>query len=91
MKIIENLAKRCYRAEKIAEQAEAKIKPLQADNERLKSLLWNKNLALSKAEVKARDFNKIQKHFGRETINQWLKEITRLGKNRRKSNRDIER
>jgi len=27
MKIIENLAKRCYRAEKIAEQAEAKIKP----------------------------------------------------------------
>lgn len=39
MKIIENLARRCYRAEKIAEQAEAKIKPLQADNERLKSML----------------------------------------------------
>ena len=42
MKIIENLARRCYRAEKIAEQAEAKVRPLEAENERLKGQLWKK-------------------------------------------------
>ena len=47
MKIIENLARRCYRAEKIAEQAEAKVKPLEEENKKLKGQLWNKNMALS--------------------------------------------
>ena len=91
MKIIENLARRCYRAEKLAEQAEAKIRPLEQKNKELENRLWYKNMALSKAEVKARNFDKIEKHFGKETIRQWLKEITRLGKNRSKSSNEIER
>jgi len=91
MKIIENLARRCYRAEKIAEQAEAKVKPLEAENERLKSQLWNKNMALSKAEVKVRDFDRIKNYVGVEQINRWLKEIVHLGKNRSRSNNHIER
>lgn len=91
MKIIENLARRCYRAEKLAEQAEAKIRPLEQKNKELENRLWYKNMALSKAEVKVRDFDRIRNHFGKETINQWLKEITRLGKNRSKSSKEIER
>ena len=91
MQIIENLARRCYRAEKIAEQAEAKIRPLEQKNKELENRLWYKNMALSKAEVKVRDFDRIRNHFGKETINQWLKEITRLGKNRSKSSKEIER
>ena len=91
MKIIENLARRCYRAEKLAEQAEAKIRPFEQKNIELENRLWYKNMALSKAEVKVRDFDRIRNHFGKETINQWLKEITRLGKNRSKSSKEIER
>ena len=91
MKIIENLARRCYRAEKLAEQAEAKIRPLEQKNKELENRLWYKNMALSKAEVKVRDFDRIRNHFGKETINQWLKEITRFGKNRSKSSKEIER
>lgn len=41
--------------------------------------------------LKVRDFDRIRNHFGKETINQWLKEITRLGKNRSKSSKEIER
>jgi len=91
MKIIENLARRCYRAEKLAEQAEAKIRPLEQKNKELENRLWYKNLDLSKAEVKARNYDKIEKHFGKETISQWLKEITKLSKNRSKSSKEIER
>ena len=91
MKIIENLARRCYRAEKIAEQAEAKVRPLEAENERLKGQLWNKNMALSKAEVKVRDYDRIKSYVGAEQINRWLKEIVHLGKNRSRSNNHIER
>ncbi len=91
MKIIENLARRCYRAEKIAEQAEAKVKPLETENKRLKDQLWYKNMALSKAEVKARDFDRIKSYVGVEQINRWLKEIVHLGKNRSKNNNHIER
>ena len=60
-------------------------------NKELENRLWYKNMALSKAEVKVRDFDRIRNHFGKETINQWLKEITRLGKNRSKSSKEIER
>ena len=91
MKIIENLARRCYRAEKIAEQAEAKVKPLEAENEKLKSQLWKNTTALSKAEVKVRDFERIKNYVGVEQINRWLKEIVHLGKNRGRSNNHIER
>lgn len=91
MKIIENLARRCYRAEKIAEQTEAKVKPLEAENEKLKSQLWKKTMALSKAEVKVRDYDRIKSYVGVEQINRWLKEIVHLGKNRSRSNNHIER
>ena len=93
MKIIENLARRCYRAEKIAEQAEAKVKPLETENKRLKDQLWYKNMALSKAEVKARDFDRIKSYVGVEQINRLLKEIVNFGKNRNRSknNNHIER
>lgn len=91
MKIIENLARRCYRAEKIAEQAEAKVKPLEKENKRLRDQLWHKNMALSKAEVKVRDFDRIKSYVGAEQINRWLKEIVHLGKNKSRSNNHIER
>ena len=93
MKIIENLARRCYRAEKIAEQAEAKVKPLETENKRLKDMLWHKNMALSKAEVKVRDYERIKSYVGVEQINRLLKEIVNFGKkrNRSKSNHHIER
>ena len=91
MNIIENLARRCYRAEKIAKQAEAKVKPLEAENARLKSQLWKKTMALSKAEVKVRDFERIKKYVGAEQISRWLKEIAQLGKNRSKSSRYLDR
>ena len=91
MKIIENLARRCYRAEKIAEQAEARVKPLETENKRLKNQLWYKNMALSKAEVKARDFDRIKSYVGVEQISRWLKEIVHLGKNKSRSNNHIER
>ena len=64
---------------------------MKAEKERLKSQLWNKNMALSKAEVKVRDFDRIKNYVGVEQINRWLKEIVHLGKNRSRSNNHIER
>ena len=90
MQIIENLARRCYRAEKIAEQAEAKVKPLETENKRLKDQLWYKNMALSKAEVEARDFDRIKSYVGVEQINRLLKEIVNIGKNKTKPKKKSE-
>lgn len=83
IKTIKDLARRCFRAEKEAEHEKTKIKPLKTENEELHRHLWKKNIALSKAEVKARDFDRIKKYVGAEQINRWLKEITQLGKNSR--------
>ena len=47
--------------------------------------------ALSKAEVEARDFDRIKSYVGVEQINRWLKEIVHLGKNKSRSNNHIER
>ena len=91
MKIIENLARRCYRAEKIAEQAEAKVKPLETENKRLKDMLWHKNMALSKAEVKARDYERIKSYVGAEQISRLLKEISHLGRQRPRKTNEKER
>lgn len=91
IKMIVNLTRRCFRAEKEAEQAAAKIKPLKAENEELHRQLWKKNIALSKAEVKVRDFDSIKKYVGAEQTNRWLKEITQLGKNKSKSSRQLDR
>ena len=73
------------------EQIENLYIDIKKKNKELENRLWYKNMALSKAEVKVRDFDRIRNHFGKETINQWLKEITRLGKNRSKSSKEIER
>ena len=77
----------------MAEQAEAKVKPLETENKRLKDQIWHKNMALSKAEVKSRDFDRIKSYVGVEQINRLLKEIVNLGKNRNRSknNNHIER
>lgn len=91
MQIIENLARRCYRAEKIAEQAEAKVKPLETENKRLKDQLWYKNMALSKAEVKVRDFDRIKSYVGAEQISRLLKEISHLGRQRPRKTNEKER
>lgn len=91
MNIIKNLARRCYRAEKAAEQAEAKVKPLEKENKRLSNLLWNKNLELSKAEVKARNFKRIEDYLGADKVKMLLKEIAHLGKHKNKNKDKIER
>ncbi len=76
--IIQNLARRCYRAEKLEQQSAAKISKLTDENQDLKSRVWDLNLENSRLKVELRNFNKIKEYLGIDKIKEMLKTISKI-------------
>ncbi len=75
IKIVKNLARRCYRAEKAEEKSAEVIAKLTEEKERYKSKVWNLNLENSRLKVQLRDYNKIKDYLGIDKIKELLKTI----------------
>ena len=88
IKIVKNLARRCYRAEQLEQQSAEKISTLTDENQKLKSKVWNLNLENSRLRVELRNFNKIKEYLGIDKIKEMLKTIN---KPKHKKRSDISR
>lgn len=78
---IQNLAGKCFRAEKEVKQAKEEVSVLYAENQRLKSEVWKQNIKISKMGVELRRFTKIKDYVGAEQVNEWIKIINKTAKN----------
>lgn len=88
IKIVKNLARRCYRAEQLAQQSSEKISTLTDENQKLKSRVWDLNIENSRLKVQVRDFDRIKDFFGIDKIKEILKIIN---KTKHKKRSDISR
>ena len=91
IKIVKNLARRCYRAEKVEEKSAEVIAKLTEEKERYKSKVWNLNLENSRLKVQLRDYNKIKDYLGIDKIKELLKTINaamRRGNKKRRTERE---
>ncbi len=88
IKIVQNLARRCYRAEKLEQQSAEKISTLTNENQKLKSRVWDLNLENSRLRVELRNFDKIKDFLGIDKIKELLKTIN---KTKYKKRSDISR
>ena len=75
--IIKTLARKCYIAEKQAEQATMKMTELYQEKERLKSANWDLRMTNSKMGVEVRDYEKIKNFLGIDKVREILKAINR--------------
>ena len=73
--IIKTLARRCYVAEKEAEQATSKLLTVHEEKERLKSANWDLRMANSQMGVDVRNFEKIKNFLGIDKVKEMLKII----------------
>ena len=88
MKIVKNLTRRCYRAERAEQQSAEKISTLTDENQKLKSKVWDLNLENSRLRVELRNFDKIKDFLGIDKIEEMLKTIN---KTKHKKRSDISR
>lgn len=79
---IQSLARKCFRAEKEAEQAKEKVSVLHTENQSLKSEVWKQNIKISKMGAELRKFNKIKDYVGAEQVDEWIKTINKAAKNK---------
>ena len=86
--IIQNLARRCYRAEKLQQQSAATISKLTDENQKLKSRVWDLNIDNSRLKVELRNFDKVKEYLGIDKIKEILKIIN---KTKYKKRSDISR
>ena len=73
--IIKTLARRCYVAEKEAEQATSKLLTIHEEKERLKSANWDLRMANSQMGVEVRNYEKIKNFLGIDKVKEMLKII----------------
>lgn len=88
IKIVKNLTRRCYRAERAEQQSAEKISTLTDENQKLKSKVWDLNLENSRLRVELRNFDKIKDFLGIDKIEEMLKTIN---KTKHKKRSDISR
>ena len=88
IKIIKDLARRCFREEKEAKQSVSEIARLTDENRKLKSRVWDLTMENSRLKVQARDFNRLKEHIGIDKVKEILKTV---GKSRQKKKADISR
>lgn len=92
IKIVKNLARRCYRAEKAEEKSAEDIAKLTEEKERYKSKVWNLNLENSRLKVQLRDYDKIKDYLGIDKIKELLKTINAAMRREHKKRRtELER
>lgn len=83
--IIQELARRCYRAEKEEQKSAEKISKLNEEKEHYKDRAWHLNLENSQLKVQLRDYNKIKDYLGIDKVKELLKTInTTMQKNHKK-------
>ena len=83
--IIQELARRCYRAEKEEQKSAEKISKLNEEKEHYKDRAWHLNLENSQLKVQLRDYNKIKDYLGIDKVKEVLKTInTTMQKNHKK-------
>ncbi len=88
IKIIKDLARRCFRAEKEAKQSVTEIARLTDENSKLKARVWDLNMENSRLKVQVRDFYRLKEHFGIDNVREILKTV---GKLRQKKKTDLSR
>ncbi len=88
IKIIKDLARRCFRAEKEAKQSVSEIARLTDENSELKARVWDLNMENSRLKVQVRDFYRLKEHFGIDNVREILKTV---GKLRQKKKTDLSR
>lgn len=88
IKIVQNLARRCYRAERAEHQSAEKISTLTNENQELKSRVWDLNIENSRLKVELRNFDKIKEYLGIYKIKEMLKTIN---KSKHKKRSDMSR
>ena len=88
IKIVKNLTRRCYRAERAEQQSAEKISTLTDENQKLESKVWDLNLENSRLRVELRNFDKIKDFLGIDKIEEMLKTIN---KTKHKKRSDISR
>lgn len=88
IKIVKNITRRCYRAERAEQQSAEKISTLTDENQKLKSKVWDLNLENSRLRVELRNFDKIKDFLGIDKIEEMLKTIN---KTKHKKRSDISR
>lgn len=92
IKIVKNLARRCYRAEKAEEKSAEDIARLTEEKERYKSKVWNLKLENSRIKVQLRDYDKIKDYLGIDKIKELLKTINAAMRREHKKRRtELER
>ncbi len=90
IKTIKNLARRCIRAEKTAEQAEEQVAKLQTERDYYKKRAWDMGLENSRLKVQVRDFDRIKEYLGGDRVQEMLKTISR-SRARKRNRSDTER
>ena len=88
IKTIKDLARRCFRAEKEAEQARKKLPALEQENKQLKSRNWDLKMENSRMGAQVRQYHQIKDYLGTTKINELLKSISAV---RTKAKRQPER
>ena len=83
LKIVKNLARRCYRAEKAEEKSSEIIYKLTKEKESYKSKVWNLNLENSQLKVQVRDYDKIKSYFVLDKIQEILKIVNKQKSHKR--------
>lgn len=92
IKIVKNLARRCYRAEQLEQQSTDKISKLTEENKRLKLNVWNLNKENSRLKVQLRDYNKIKDYLDIDKVEELLKTINAtMRRNHKKRHTEQER
>ena len=92
IKIVKNLARRCYRAEKAEEKSAEVIAKLTEEKERYKSKVWNLKLENSRLKVQLRDYDKIKDYLGIDKIKELLKTINAaMRREQKKTRAEMER
>jgi len=76
IEFIQDLARRCYRAEKREEEAAEKITTLQKEKEDLKTKVWDLKMENTHLKKELKDFEKIKAYLGINKIKELLQTIT---------------
>lgn len=90
--IIQDLARRCYRAEQAEKLSAGKIAKLHEEKEKHKSRAWDLNLENSQLKVQLRDYDKIKDYLGIDKVKELLKTInTSMRKSKQKKRSEPEK
>ena len=84
IRVIKDLARKCFRAERAQQKSAAEISKLTDENRKLKSRVWDLNMENSRLKVQVRDFDRVKECLGVDKVKEILKVANKL-KNKKRS------